>query len=379
MARFGKNDRAVFALLAIVVLELVALVGALAGTGAPPPEEAPPAPAEAGPAADGGQEAEDTIPAWLEPAPLPEETVTEKERPQGEQTAAELLSGTQVIAHGMGAVGEETTLNCREGFLEQYGKGVRVFEVDLRLTADQRVVLRHDWRAGWQRGVSETAIPTLEEFLDRPLLGKYTPLSFQDLLLLMEEYPDICIITDSKFTEAEIVKLQFESMVQDARELGLSYLFDRMIIQVYDPLMFKVVDAVHHFDHYIYTLYAEGFAKTEEAFAEKASFCRDNGILGITMWDTWWRAEYAAIAQEYGIRVCTHTVNDGERALELLESGVSAVYTDTLTPGALSGADTDGGTGAGDAAGAPPAEDGAPAPEEEGESSHGADGEDAAQ
>ena len=29
-------------------------------------------------------------------------------------------------------------------------------------------------------------------------------MSFRDLLLLMEEYPDICIITDTKFTDAEV-------------------------------------------------------------------------------------------------------------------------------------------------------------------------------
>ena len=32
-----------------------------------------------------------------------------------------------------------TTLNCLEGFQAQYGQGVRVFEVDLRLTADQQI------------------------------------------------------------------------------------------------------------------------------------------------------------------------------------------------------------------------------------------------
>ena len=76
-------------------------------------------------------------------------------------------------------------LNCLEGFQAMYAQGVRVFEADLRMTSDQKVVLRHDWRKGWQRGIRETSIPTLEEFLNAPILGKYTPLSFQDLLLLM--------------------------------------------------------------------------------------------------------------------------------------------------------------------------------------------------
>ena len=301
------------------------------------------------------------MPAWLEPAPQREELPEEKEPPPGERTAAEILEEQRIIAHGMGAIAGRATLNCLEGFQAQYEKGVRVFEVDLRLTADQQVVLRH----GWQAGVSETSVPTLEQFLDKPLLGRFTPLCFKDLLMLMEQYPDICVVTDTKFTDAEIVKLQFEAMVRDGAELGLSYLFDRMIIQVYDPLMFRVADSVRHFKHYIYTLYTDGFARTEADFREKADFCGENGIMGITMWDYWWREDYASIAQEKGLKVYVHTVNDPEQALALLAEGVRAVYTDELTPGDLAEQPE---TGAENQASA-----------EEGEDDHGADGEDTVQ
>ena len=295
MSRNSRSNTPIYALLALVLVQFVALAALLAAYDGQKTEESPP------PAAQEAQEAalsaeEENIPAWLEPA---EETVTEKEPPEDALSAPDILADASLIAHGMGAVaapedgaadsaaasgdpdggasGDETAdaltdangrelvtvLNCLEGFQAQYAAGVRVFEADLRLTSDMEVVLRHDWRAGWQEGVSETSIPTLEEFLETPVLGEYTPLSFQDLLLLMEEYPDVCIITDTKFTEAEVVTAQFTAMLSDAKELGLTYLFDRFVIQVYDELMFKVVDGLHHFPHYIYTLYATGFAGTE--------------------------------------------------------------------------------------------------------------------
>ena len=266
-----------------------------------------------------------TVFAWLQSMRL-----------RGERVRSEVPAITPTARHQ--AIAGRATLNCLEGFQAQYEKGVRVFEVDLRLTADQQVVLRHDWRAGWQAGVSETSVPTLEQFLDKPLLGRFTPLCFKDLLMLMEQYPDICVVTDTKFTDAEIVKLQFEAMVRDGAELGLSYLFDRMIIQVYDPLMFKVVDGIHHFSSYIYTLYSEGFSTTESDFREKAVFCAENGIGGITMWDRWWRESFAPAAEEYGITVYVHTVNDPEAARSLLDGGVSGIYTDSLTPADLEGA-----------------------------------------
>ena len=319
-------------LLAMVVLLLAGLLGTLlAGSPSQAAQTAEAVDAEGDPPAEDEEEA----PLWLQPAEPEEETVQKKEPPEGERSAPEILAEAQIIAHGMGAMEGVATLNCLEGFQQQYERGVRVFEADLRLTSDLQVVLRHDWRAGWQAGISETQIPSLTAFLNRPILERYTPLSFRDLLLLMEEYPDICVITNSKFTDAEIVTLQFEAMLEDARELGLSYLFDRMIIQVYSELMYKVVDNIHPFPHYIYTLYAEGFGRTEEAFREIAAFCEESGILGVTMWDYWWDESYLPIAQEYGLRVFAHTVNDPQEALALLESGVNAVYTDTLAPGSL--------------------------------------------
>ena len=252
--------------------------------------------------------------------------------PVGAPSADVVLAGTTVISHGMGMIDGVTTLNCLESFLAQYEKGVRVFEVDLRMTSDQQVVLRHDWRAGWQEGVSERSIPTLEEFRAKALLEKYTALSFRDLLLLMVEYPDICVVTDSKFTDAEIVTLQFEAMLRDARELGLESLFDRIVVQVYSELMFKVVDNIGDFPHYIYTLYNTGFDQSVESFENIAVFCSENGIGGVTMWSYWWKEAFKPIAQQYGLSVYVHTVNDREQAIALLESGVNGIYTDEIIP-----------------------------------------------
>lgn len=261
--------------------------------------------------------------------------VQEKVPPAGSPNATDILASTRTIAHGMGETAGTATLNCLEGFLENYAKGVRVFEVDLRLTSDGKVILRHDWRGGWQEGVSESSIPTREEFLAKPILGKYTPLSFQDLLLLLDQYPDVAVVTDSKFTDSDVAVVQFGAMMADARELGLSCVFDRIIVQFYNQNMHSALTNAFHYPHYIYTLYNEGFGGTEAAFRELADYCSRYGVEGITMWDTWWKPAYAPIAQEYGIRVYVHTVNDPAAAGDLLASGVSAVYTDSLTDAAL--------------------------------------------
>ena len=271
-----------------------------------------------------------------QPVLAPERVAVEqKAAPEGERSAAEILASQRIVAHGLGAIGDEATLNCLEGFEQNYAAGVRVFEVDLRMTSDGHVVLRHDWRAGMQDGVSETSIPTLEEFLAKPINGKYTPLSFRDLLYLMERHPDICIVTDTKFVNEEEVTRQFRAMLNDAYETGLTYLFGRMAIQVYTTMMFSVVDSLYHFPHYIFTLYSSDFDGTEDSFRQQAIFCQENGIMGITMSDYWWTddaPDYYPIANWRGIRVYVHTVNDADEANDLFASGVSGVYTDTLLP-----------------------------------------------
>ena len=160
-------------------------------------------------------------------------------------------------------------------------------------------------------------------------------MSFQDLLLLLDENPDVAVITDSKFTDSDVAVVQFGAMMADARELGLSYVFDRILVQFYNQSMHDALHSAYNYPHYIYTLYNEGFAGTQDAFRQLAEYCAERGVEGITMWDSWWKPEFAPIAREYGLRVYVHTVNDAAAAGELLASGVSAVYTDLLTDAIL--------------------------------------------
>ena len=273
------------------------------------------------------ESADTTEPAEKEPE------IVEKEKPEGELSATEILANEQLIAHGMGAIGGLTIPNCLEAFQAQYEAGIRVFEVDLRLTRDAQVVLRHDWWSTWQEGIDWVHIPTREKFVSEKIKGEYTPLSFRDLLLLMEEYPDICVITDSKFTESDIFSIQFDAMLADAHELGLTYLFDRVVVQVYDGNMRTGLNNIYPFPHYIYTLYQDAsFKGTKDSFREKAAYCAQRGIEGITMDEYWWKPSFAAIAEEYGIAVYVHTVNDAETAKKYLNDGVSGIYTDSIKP-----------------------------------------------
>ena len=259
----------------------------------------------------------------------------EQAKPAGEKNAEEILAGSSLIAHALGEADEFPGLNCREAFLASYDAGVRVFEADIRMTSDGRLVLRHDWVGGMQEGVDLAHIPTREEFLASPIYDQYTPLSFQDLLRLMVQDPDVCVITDTKLTDAEAVAEQFREMVAEAHELGLSYLFDRMIVQIYSPSHFTVVDSVRHFPYYIYTLYQDYFGGTVDSFRNKVTFCRENGFIGLTIAYEAWDDDYMPVANWQSVNVYIHTINTVRTAKRLLRDGVCAVYTDELLPADL--------------------------------------------
>ncbi len=259
----------------------------------------------------------------------------EREKPEGEASAAEILAANKLVAHALGELDELDGLNCRESFLNSYDAGIRVFEADIRLTSDGKLVLRHDWIGGVQDGVDMAHIPTREEFLAKPIYDQYTPLSFQDLLRLMAQYPDVCVITDTKLTDTEAVVMQFREMIAEAHELGLSYLFDRFIVQIYSPNHFTAVESVHHFPYYIYTLYQDYFGGTVDSFRNKVTFCRENGFLGLTIGYDNWDADYMPVADWQSVNVYIHTINTTRTARQLFKQGVRAVYSDRLLPADL--------------------------------------------
>lgn len=105
----------------------------------------------------------------------------------------------KTIAHALGGIGDKTYLNSKESFLAGYQMGCRLFEVDLVKTSDNVWVCRHSWyqSLGQWEG-DEKKVLSSEEFLSRPIYGKYTPITFEDLLVLLSDYPDTFVMLDSK-------------------------------------------------------------------------------------------------------------------------------------------------------------------------------------
>lgn len=236
-----------------------------------------------------------------------------------------------LIAHALGGIDENIYTNSLEAFELAYSNGFRTFEADMLLTSDNEVVLYHDWDAEAKADYSAGYIPTLDEFLSSKTDGIYTRLSFLDLLHLMEEYPDIWIVTDSKYSDAESVENQFTAMYNTALENDLLYLFDRIVVQIYNEEMKSVVDNIYEFDNYIFTMYQIWDGTDISAFDSYCKWSTENGVNSICMYNTVYSSEANEIIQNYGLNLYVHTVNDASEAFHYLVNGATGIYTQFLT------------------------------------------------
>lgn len=243
-----------------------------------------------------------------------------------------------VICHAMGRTEEGLSLtNSREAFMHNYDLGQRVFETDIQITSDGVMVLRHDWNSdlgqaeafGWT--ADEKWAVTVGEFLDAPLYGEYTPLTLEDWFAIMRQYPNIYMVTDTKYSPE--VEKQFELFVDTAVENGYEDVLSRVIVQIYYKEMYDEVMAVYPFENLLWTLYYIGYPGGEEIL----SFMERREIPVLVMPSSWWDGEKSSELESGDVKVYVHTVNDEAEARQRFEEGVSGVYSDDILPAAAAG------------------------------------------
>ena len=158
------------------------------------------------------------------------------------------------VAHAFGGKGTKTYTNSLEAFKYNYELGHRVFEVDFDLTTDGVTVCSHDedyWR--YITGNENNDVEySHENFKNTPLFTDYTPLDYKDVIDLMTEYPDIYIITDTKYADELSVYKQFGQLCEYAKTVDENVL-DRLVPQIYKEDMLDYVMNVHDFKSLIFT------------------------------------------------------------------------------------------------------------------------------
>lgn len=118
------------------------------------------------------------------------------------------------IAHGGGALGRLTYSNSKEAILQSIERGYTFIEVDIDTTSDGFLVASHDWASFHiNAGHPELgdSIFSLESFKATSIYGEYTPITIDEIVEILEEYPSVFLVTD-KISDAALLDRSLSGM-----------------------------------------------------------------------------------------------------------------------------------------------------------------------
>lgn len=236
--------------------------------------------------------------------------------PQASRSVQARPDVARFIAHAGGLASGWDYTNSREALDENYRRGFRFFEVDMSWTADDHLVLVHDWKKTWRRYFGGEAVPTREQFLATPMRHGLSTLSMEDVIAWLGQHPDAFLVTDVK-------ERNLDALQRVAAEAGP--LVARIVPQAYGPDEIAAVRALGY-EQVILTVYRSRLTP-----AELTDAAREGGAWALTIPEARARnGEFSQALAEEGLPVYVHTVNDAAGWSQLRELGVDGLYTDSL-------------------------------------------------
>lgn len=270
------------------------------------------------------QTLKETVYYTLHPIPVVGESNDEYTLYPATSTGEEWYADAPMIYHAGGIIDGYTYTNSREAVEKTLSDGNYFIEIDLRYTSDHHLVCAHKWTDVYL----EDQEPTLEEFLNSKIQGRFTPMTAEDLLKIMAENPQMHLVTDVKEPESLV------GIIADLVELAGDDpdILSRFIIQLYTGREKPEIQEIYPFDdsQFLFTLYEWGFFQHEVI-----AICNEENINVITVESIYIDSEDVALMRDLGFTVYTHTVNRVDLAMHDLERGVCGFYTDLLQPADL--------------------------------------------
>jgi glycerophosphoryl diester phosphodiesterase len=237
-----------------------------------------------------------------------------------------------LIAHALGGIEGTTYSNSKEAFEHSWRLGFRWFEVDLSTTADSVLVCfheRYESHIGLDVPVSEV---TAARFLKSTYDGRFSPLTFEDLLRMLAGRPGAVLVTDTKELSADVM----ERLDAAIRRVDPA-LRAQIVVQIYRPEDLELVRTSERrhgaFGGVIFTLYQIDISNDEVL-----DFVDRSGLWLITASKRRFDSGLARALHGRGARIFVHTLNDPERMRKLTAEGANGFYTDFVAPSGSPGA-----------------------------------------
>ena len=222
----------------------------------------------------------------------------------------------------MYGINNDTYTNSKESLEYGYSKGIRIMEVDLLYTSDNRIVANHFWTDD---------ILNYDEFMNNGIYNKYSPINLEILIDYMIMYDDMYIVIDTKEDAYSDKYLNiYVELVEYCKSIDIS-LLDRVIVQIYSYDMFYDIEEIYDFDNYIFTIYK--FTDFNIMNLCIFSIYNDIDVIGLPEWlieDGTIKDNYIKLIKNKGLFVYVYTVNDGNIMNKYFNIGIDGIYTDFI-------------------------------------------------
>ena len=200
--------------------------------------------------------------------------------------------------------------------------GCDLIEIDFDYTSDHQIVATHEFPNMPPYSMGNR--PTLEQFANYKINGKYTGITFGWLVETLKEYPDIKIVTDIK--ESEQLEM-LTDMAEYCQTVGFD-IFSRFIVQVYSYGDYRQVkdDPALDFQTFWFTNYRVYYTPLQI----KSYFGSCDDVETIVMHTSVW---WAFHQQGYRLdkKIAVHTVQSEAKVNFLGARGADYVYIDDVS------------------------------------------------
>lgn len=235
------------------------------------------------------------------------------------------VSDEKYVAHALGGIDKYAYTNSKEALENSYNNGFKIFEVDIKLTSDKKLVCVHGWNKNdyeKRMGIEynkENPIMDYNTFMNLKIQGKYTPLSFKDFAEYLGKHQDMYVMIDIGSKGYEETKEIYTKIVEDCNYDD--NILQRLIVGGHTTKMIKAVKECYNFD--IINLYWPEEDKREEQIDTKEEFvkyCKQQGITSLSVATNRYDEQFGNYMKENNMIVYVFTENDENVAKEILKS-----------------------------------------------------------
>lgn len=224
----------------------------------------------------------------------------------------------EFVIHAGGSLGNKYYLNCVEGVQHYIEQNCKLIELDFVFTSDNEIICSHVFE--YFKNFSFKNRPTLEQALNTSILGEYSTLTFNNLIQILKENPDVKIVFDTKEENyTKLVSLMLEKSESESFDLK-----KQMIIQVYSYANYlEMLD--FNFDEYWFTNYKAIYTPNQI----KKYFSNCEKVTTIVLYDFYWKL-FRSVNFSINKKIAVHTVNDKSLINFMQNRGVDYIYCDYI-------------------------------------------------